>query len=353
MAKPRPPTVTIDLTPVYTAIDAVQDALDIVTLSLARALQRVTKLETLLVPFYDEWERAVCSFGDIHGAKFFDPTLSGGARLNLCYYDAALIYRNLGKTFPTHDYLCVRDEAIKIYRDGYVLAQPQPGKVAGIEVFPDGLYWHYKDTGDERSKQAVILMADNAAFSSQFEIDNWLAPLNSSREAAYALRCKLFSRELGGTPVGIESLKNICLGHLKQWRDILDGTNPAPTMEPLQDVRCFMVGLTCQALIEYASRTFAPDIKAAIVQTLNLMWDKMALPDLKTMQYTDRVIPGVGDLSPSPDVNMLIAPAYAWIGQVERADLLFEGGLGAYLTGDKQFNQALRWTWEYFAWRKP
>lgn len=361
MSRPAP-TVTIDLTPVYTAIDAVQHNVDTANVALLSVMERLTKLETpvVVVPIHPipqlaKWEADTKQFADIHGAKFFDQALDGPTRLGLCYYDAAWIYRSLANYLNHPDYLKVRDEAIKIYRDGYVMAQPEPGKVAGWMIFPHGLYLHYADTGDEQSKQAVLLMADHAAFASMGEIINYLPPLSTSREAAYNLMAKLYARDLGGSPVGIEELKDICLGHLAKWRAILDGTNAAPYSVNdswLEDCRPFMVGLTCQALIEYIARTADAAVQSAIRQTLELMWEKMYVEGGKALQYTDRDIPGVGNTAPAPDVNMLIAPAYAWIGQRERADLLFEGSvMGAYLTGDKQFNQANRWVWDYFTWR--
>ena len=306
-------------------------------------------------PRYDEWKPLILQYADMHAAGLDDCSQSAAELLDRCYYDAAWIYHNLAAYFARPDYLAARDEAIRIYRDTYVLAQDTPGKAAGWMIFPHGLYWHYQDTHDERSKQAVLLMADHAAFSSLGEIQQWCPPLSVSRESAYNLMCKLYARDLGGTPVGIEELKAICLGHLSKWRAILDGSNATPISTPdgtLEDVRPFMCGLTCQALIEYDRRTPSPDIKAAITDTLNLMWAKMAVPASMSMQYDDRDIPTVGNTAPAPDLNMLIAPAYAWIGQRDRADLLFEGSVaGAYLTGHKQFNQSVRWVWDYLTWR--
>lgn len=327
-------------------LDCQSQAIDVVAQEV-----ETLKTPTNNPPLYAEWEAIVKKYADIYAAQFFITTLSGADRLDLCYYDAAWIYANLAYHFKHPDYLKARDEAIKIYRDGYVLAQAVPGKVAGWMIFPHGLAAHYKVSGDEESKRALFAMADYAAYAQTGEpIDTWLTPEYLSREAAYNLMCKDFAQDLGHTGVGISKLTEICLGHLAQWRSQLDGS--ATDLTDQTDCRPFMVAITCQALIERYQREASPAIKDAITATLNLMWDKLYVPASKAFQYSNRIIPGVGDLSPAPDLNLLIAPAYAWLGQRDRADLLFQGSVsGAFYAGHKQFNQSLRWVFEYLKWR--
>lgn len=307
-------------------------------------------------PQFDAWKADTLKFADLHAAKLMDPALPANERLSLYYYDAARVYHRLALYFERPDYTAVRDEAVTMYRDGHVMAQPTPGAVAGWDIFPDGLYLHFVDTGDEASKEALLAMSRNAAYAQKGEpIRTWLGPLSASREAAYNLRTDLLAEQVGSTDTDIEALKDICLGHLAKWRAILDGTNATPNStygELLEDCRCFMVGLTCEALISYDARTPTPAIRAAITETLTLMWETMYVPEAKALCYTDRAIAGVGDRTPAPDVNLLIAPAYAWLGQRDRADLLFEGSVtGAFLSGHKQFMQATRWVFDYLTWR--
>jgi hypothetical protein len=62
---------------------------------------------------------------------------------------------------------------------------------------------------------------------------------------------------------------------------------------------------------------------------------------------------------PAPDLNLLIAPLYAWLWKQtgnpsyrDRGDQLWQGGVeGAYLDGGKQFNQNYWWSFDYVAWR--
>lgn len=335
------------------------------TAALKPKVEPVPEPLPTIPPQFDKWKADTIKYADIHAARIMNASLPGNERLGLYYYDAARVYHQLALYFSKPEYQVVRDEAIKIYRDGHVMAQPTPGAVAGWDIFPDGLYLHYLDTGDERSKDALLAMSRNAAYAQKGEpIRTWLGGLAASREAAYNLRTDIFAEKLGSTDTDIEALKDICLGHLAQWRAILDGTNATPNStngQELEDCRCFMVGLTCEALIEYVAHVQGSTTLIGIIgiteeikATLNLMWDTMYLPESKSMCYTDRTIAGVGGRTPAPDLNTLIAPAYAWVGQRDRADLLFEGSVMAganslYLA--KQFNQATRWVFDYLKWR--
>jgi hypothetical protein len=76
--------------------------------------------------------------------------------------------------------------------------------------------------------------------------------------------------------------------------------------------------------------------------------------------YTDRIAPdGSGGTDPAPDLNLLIAPAYAWMYRQtadvtyrQQGDEIFTGGVrNATLTEDKQFNQNYEYSFDYLAWR--
>ena len=62
---------------------------------------------------------------------------------------------------------------------------------------------------------------------------------------------------------------------------------------------------------------------------------------------------------PAPDLNLLIAPMYAWLyrqtGETkyrDQGDALFAGGVKkAYLDGGKQFDQNYWWSFDYVRWR--
>ena len=62
---------------------------------------------------------------------------------------------------------------------------------------------------------------------------------------------------------------------------------------------------------------------------------------------------------PAPDLNLLIAPVYAWMFRAtqdswyrDRGDEVFAGGVKhAFLAGGKQFSQHYKWSFDYLRWR--
>jgi len=115
-----------------------------------------------------------------------------------------------------------------------------------------------------------------------------------------------------------------------------------------------MFGLTAEALILYHTHVEAdPRIESAIRLALDAMWERAWLPDQQAFGYRQ------DDPSPAPDLNLLIAPVYAWAYAqscdpvlVERADAIFTGGVtSAYLVGPKQYNQNYRFSFDYLTWR--
>jgi hypothetical protein len=87
---------------------------------------------------------------------------------------------------------------------------------------------------------------------------------------------------------------------------------------------------------------------------MDWLWDNVWVANAEAFRYTDRLV-NPGDLDPAPDLNLLIAPTYAWLyyqtGDVkfrDRGDAIFAGGVKyAWLANGKQFNQNYRLSFEY------
>jgi hypothetical protein len=90
------------------------------------------------------------------------------------------------------------------------------------------------------------------------------------------------------------------------------------------------------------------------------LWDSGA----EAFRYADRYSPYEGQspdvVSAAPDLNMLIAPAYAWVYKQTgsetariQGDAIFAGGVrNACLNcGGKQFNQSYIYSFDYVRWR--
>ena len=116
----------------------------------------------------------------------------------------------------------------------------------------------------------------------------------------------------------------------------------------------FMMGLTMESLIHAYERTGDPRIPPAIETTADAMWPWLWHPASESFAYTS------SDLNQgAPDLNLLIAPAYAWLWQLtgaqrhlERGDAIFAGGVrNAWLGSGKAFSQNYRSSFDYIEWR--
>src|SRR5207302_11359528 len=121
-------------------------------------------------------------------------------------------------------------------------------------------------------------------------------------------------------------------------------------------------GLTAEALIGYYQKTNDPRIFLAIKTAMDWLWANAWVPSNQAFWYQNWV-PDPSQPLPAttvaPDLNLLIAPAYAWLYQMtgdttyrDEGDQIFAGGVaGAYLAGSKQFNQNYKWSFDYVKWR--
>jgi hypothetical protein len=183
-----------------------------------------------------------------------------------------------------------------------------------------------------------------------------------SREVAYAIRAHLNAEKLGAAPrPRTESLVDLALGHIDQWfisktYRVEPGSDPAP--EGMYYVQPFMVGLTTEALIMWEEKTGDSRVVPAIQVALDWLWDNAWVAEDEAFWYenwvADPSMPFPAKAG-APDLNLLIAPAYAWLYKktcdpvlLERADQLFSGGVaGAYLADGKHFNQNYCWSFTY------
>jgi hypothetical protein len=123
-----------------------------------------------------------------------------------------------------------------------------------------------------------------------------------------------------------------------------------------------MVGLTAEALIMWDEAHPDPRVLPAIEAAMSWLWDRAWVAADQAFWY-DHWVADPQQPFPAkagaPDLNQLIAPAFAWLYRrscdpvhLERADQIFAGGVkGAYLMQGKQFNQNYCWSFAYVDWR--
>jgi hypothetical protein len=284
------------------------------------------------------------------------------------YYDGDRVMQQIATYTGDLQWHAAAGDARRLYRDAYVL--PNGGAVPGYWNFTTGL----RLAGDA---ETVILLANTAAYNPDHTPIEWTESVVCSREVAYAILAHIDSELCGATPRARRAqLVTQAYGHLAQFeaafadaptrepgrptprRPAESGrfVKPGPhVVPPPEDVnpQPFMVGLTCHALIRDWEQTADARALPAIQSIADTMWGACWMPESECMWYDEA---GRG---PAPDLNLLIAPLYAWVWRQTRdltyldmADRLFAGGVRqAYLSAGKHFNQNYWWSFDYVDWR--
>jgi hypothetical protein len=295
------------------------------------------------VPQLARWEAQMVTFGravcdSLAAARTPDE------RLAAVYYDAQRVFFQMADYTGNGAWNACARRARAVYRDEYVLRHQ--GQVPGYWNFTHGLTMDYGRTGDVTSKEAVLLLARNAAFARDGTPLEWTRDAKVSREVAYAIMAYLNAEKVGAARRDrLQPLVTQALGHLGQWF----GARPAPYVQP------FMVGLTIEALIMYHETIPDPRIPPAIKTAMDWLWANAWRRTDGGFWYESS-----DQRAGAPDLNLLIAPAYGWLyrhtgepAYRDWGDQIFAGGVqGAYLGQGKQFNQSYRWSFDYVKWRR-
>lgn len=299
------------------------------------------------IPDFASWESRMKSFGTQHCNTIKSGVLSGDQALDATYYDAEWVYYQIADYTKDSSWNSCADAAEKIYRDKYVI--PAGGKATGYWNFTHGVTQDFLRTGDVTSKNAAISLSRNAAFTSDFTPLSSTATPDTCREVAYAIHSYLNAEYLGEPRrARMASLVDQSIGYINTW---FGGTN--------RGARSFMVGLTVHALIHYFENTGDPRIVPAVAKAMDGLWEVNWVQSSEGFRYQTVAAPDA-TTDPSPDLNLLIAPAYAWlyyqtgeIRHLERGDAVFSGGVRrAWINNGKQFNQNYRWSFDFVKWRR-
>lgn len=300
-------------------------------------------------PFDDAlvlWEQHMVGFGK---------AVSAGTQMST-YYDSARVYYQMADYTKDASWNDCAKAGVVAYRDGYL--KPNNFAAAGWDIFPHGLLMDWQRTSDQASKDALLGLAVKSAYAPSYPL-TWTASADASREVAYNLGAKRLAMSLGATVWGFDDQLAQAFDHVRQWTAILNGQ---PSGTAATYVRPFMTALTAEALIQYAGddKDKVAKVLAALQPLFDQLWYICYLPDSQSLAYTDKQsADNTGGRSPAPDLNLLIAPVYAWLYRQtqltiyrDHADALFIGGVrAAYLGEGKQFNQNYRWSFDYLKWR--
>jgi len=292
-----------------------------------------------LIPNLSTWETQMTTYGKTHcnEAKITAvSTWEGG----VWYYDGMRIF------FQIADY--TKDPSWNVCA-GYVENVYKPYAMSGApgwRVFPHGLYKDYLRTNELTSKDAAIALATKSAYAGvggkvSYGVSHY------QREDAYLIHAYRIAGLLGSpNPKLYARSVDFVLGIIDQ---VFVSKTDTVYMQP------FMVGLMMEALIQYYDETKDPRVPPAIKAAVDGLWTEAWMPASNAFYYEKSENPKKA----ASDLNLLIAPAYAWLYKLtgdpvyqKRGDLIFQGGVaGAWLDGGKQFSQNYRWGFDYVNWR--
>ena len=294
------------------------------------------------------WESNMTEYGQRLCNDLSSESPSNEQALASTYYDGIDVFLRIADYRHDDKWAKCAERAVAVYRDNYVF--PNNGVIPAYWNFTHGLTRHYLRTGDQKSQQAVFLIAQNAAFSREN------TPLSStennalSREVSYTIMTYLNAIRLGSQPSPrLLPMVDQAIGHLQQWLSDSSGTSP---MKP------FMVALTGQALIQYYEYKRDERIPSMLRTTLDAMWKRTWKANEGAFRYQEKSV-NPDEEGSAPDLNLLIAPAYMWVGHHDnndefrsRAEQIFASGVqNSFLGNGKHFNQNYRWSFDFVSWR--
>jgi len=297
------------------------------------------------------WEAHMIEWGIVHGDAL--STKPQNEMLGHIYYDMPrVMYQISDYTQSPEPWSEYAKQALLYFRDEYVI--PNNAAVPGYENFTTGLRMDYERTGDEASKAAAILLSQNAMYAGDWTDRNYVTHHATSREVAYAILSYINAEALGEPKRDIRA-EWVTVSHtyFAQWYD--------ETTWGIYQVSPFMQAITAQALIADWEETHDPRCLPALTELAEWMWTHAYHAPTHAMLYQlnpDNTSEGGLSTEGADDLNMIIAPLYAWLwtqtGDAvhrDRFDELLLGSATAYLAQGKQFDQNYWWM-QGMEWRE-
>jgi|GEM_PF-3488536 len=311
------------------------------------------------VPQKAKWESDMAFWG-LH---WCDAKLLETIDQSVTFYDGPRVY------YQIRDYTgdSKWDACTRFASDAYsTYVNTRGGSLQGYYVFTKGMRIDSERTGNAASALALQLLYAKDGW--------WSAPEHSTvvdnmRENSYGLQARLDHTYATGLPDS--STRDLMQGLLGQLDQIF-------IQKKFDWYQPFMVGLAMDALIQYYNEIDKdPRIPYMIKQVLDGLWTGTWTPDGHGFPYRCYMDgcynsddgTGTGSAFPpvtpkftdiEPNLNNLIAPAFAWIylqtgdpKYRERGDSLFANGVlyNAINWKGKEFSQNYRWSVNFIRWR--
>lgn len=338
----------------------------------AIAITPAPLLPAVPIPHLADWENAMLSYGSI----LCNQNNISQYEQGVWYYDGERVFYQIGDYRNETSWQTTCAQWVENAYLPSILARN--GGEQGYEVFTRGLRIDAERTGNTVSKKALHLLANADYYYEYTREAIWPGAM---RENSYALEAMLDDEAANGAAYSFDTTTmEALLGQLDQ---IFIQKQYNTYMQP------FMMGLMANALIQYyTEKSPDPRIPYYLKQALDGMWNEawsdtehgfnyQCWPVEETdnlgnttfcynagdADYQGPAMPPPGPYAHDvlPNLNLLIAPAYAWMylqtgdnKYRERADTLFaDGVVYSDLSGaGKTFSQNYRWSFDYVKWRQ-
>lgn len=299
-------------------------------------------------------------------------------KLASTYYDGLKVYLDISDyTKDTAKWAPCVSANLNTYR-GYVEGSSADGGgyggVPGYWAFSAGLRLHYEKTGDVKSKNAVIQMAQHAAYCVDGTEPSYTDEPSLAREVGYCLNIRNDAEALGLARSSYHNfILNQALKHFDKWfvaksfkvQGCDDCGGPGGPANGSYYIQPFMVAIEARAMLNEnrikPDARILPLVKAGLDYIWRRAWDTGTQAFFYENYAPTAEAPWVMSTQGAPDLNMLIAVAfwdyYRATGDTTyrtKADSIFNGGNAAYLEGQqKQFNQSYEWSVDMVRQRVP
>ncbi|MDP6617353.1 MAG: hypothetical protein QF790_09340 [Gammaproteobacteria bacterium] len=374
------------------------------------------------IPEFAQWEQNMITYGQ-QIAPLMDPGTYGySSRMNHAYYDGLYVHlRIMDYTGQTEPWLTYAGWARQTW---YEERYDRPNYyMSGYHRFSLGMLQDFlrgNPTASAASPAPINSPFTLQDFESITELGAFARPVefqgdycgsctNMSRELAYITVAHVVSERaglarkmhntFGVNEARLQTYIRWIGRQMEQWRNISYAQRGYQPDTGYHQMQPFMTGLTMKALIDFyewevengrdpnaywedpTDDNSWPTIVAALSDFTNWLFAEAVVraqggtpaqyvgqrlwnESAEAFRYADRYSTSEGQspdvVSPAPDLNMLIAPAFAWVYKQTgnetariQGDAIFAGGVrGACLScGGKQFNQNYFYSFDYVRWR--
>jgi hypothetical protein len=246
------------------------------------------------------------------------------------------------------------------YRDGYLIPAEYSASPHWSQM--EGLYLHWKLTGDTASRDAVLIVASK--FTGAFaQNDSWFGiPQSEGRIQARTLLAMWLAEKINGVTDA-----NLTPAIVKAMADMnADGWTPFSSTcgGSLNYMNGMLWDVLTRLRLARPDAAYNTTIDTNVVAFGNYLWDSqwrgVTPGDSQSFNYISLECTGTGSPSPAVDLNGLIVPVFGYLGKYvdaswfTKGDQVFAAMAGAFIDveqGYRQFSENYTSSYRYLGYK--